>query len=125
MIQLEDNYYYVRTNGQLALGKYWFTNHNGLVVEGMYTFDKATGAMVYTPLVPPAAEETFNGVKDGYYYENGQIVVGAGMIELDEGYYYVRSNGQVATGEYYVTNTNDLGFEKGIYTFDSNGVMIG
>jgi hypothetical protein len=33
-------YIYVRTAGNLAIGKYWVTNGNGMLSEGMYTFDE-------------------------------------------------------------------------------------
>lgn len=38
LILLDGDYYYVRSNAQLAIGKYWVTVNNDLLPQGMYTF---------------------------------------------------------------------------------------
>ena len=45
MIYMNGSYYYVRTSGQLATGKYYAWNNNGLMPEGTYNFD-STGRMI-------------------------------------------------------------------------------
>jgi hypothetical protein len=67
-------------------------------------------------LNPEMVEDLKNGIVEEngvlYYYENGTIVYGAGLVKLTDEtgtfYIYVRSNGALATGKYWPTNTNDL-----------------
>jgi hypothetical protein len=92
---------------------------------------------VPTPPVEPDEPDTpvlpDEPVKDGiisengglFYYVNGVLKKGAGLIKLtddaqQEYYIYVRSNGQLAIGSYWVTTTNDL-LAAGKYLFDGNG----
>lgn len=146
LIELDGDYYYVRSNGRLATGPYWITNTNGLMPRGRYEFDTETGKM----LNPPSAEEpedtkptdpsepeestpsqptepAKNGIvaENGalYYYKDGKIQFGAGLIQLDGDYYYIRSNGQAAVGNYWVTKHNDL-LPLAMYTFGEDGKMI-
>ena len=120
LIKLDGAYYYVRTNGQVAVGSYWITKTNGLLPEGRYTFD-AEGKMVDAPELPEV-EEGFTGIQDGYYYENG-VITYAGLIKLDGKFYYVRTSGKLATGQYWITKTNDL-LPEGSYNFGADGAMI-
>jgi len=103
---------YVRANGQLVVGKYWVTNTGGLMERGFYYFDE-NGILV----------EEKNGIIDGYYYVDGKIAYGAGLILIDGDYYYVRSNGRVAVGDYWITNVNDTGVIVGKYNFADDGKM--
>ncbi|MBQ8359920.1 MAG: InlB B-repeat-containing protein, partial [Oscillospiraceae bacterium] len=107
VIQIGGDYYYVRSNGEVVNGRsYWITNvgDSGLVAK-QYTFD-ANGVMQD----PAFQKDQLNGIHNGCYYVNGAIAYAAGVVYLeDEGcYIYVRSNGQLATGVYWATNTNDL-----------------
>ncbi len=117
LIEMDGNYYYIRSGGQAAIGKYWVTNTNDLMEEGYYTFG-ADGRMIMP--------EQINGIieEDGklYYYVDGKLVCGAGLIELNDKYYYIRSNGQAAVGNYWVTNTNGL-MPEGFYTFLEDGSL--
>ena len=118
VINIDGNYYYVRSNGQVVCGQdYWITNvgESGLVAK-KYTFD-ANGVMQDPELVA----DQKNGVVDGYYYEDGRIAYGAGVVEYNGGYIYVRSNGQIATGIYWTTNHNGL-LEEGSYDFGTDGI---
>jgi len=45
LIEYNGDYYYVRSSGKLATGKYWITKTNGFMDEGNYTFDE-NGKMV-------------------------------------------------------------------------------
>ncbi len=118
LIKIGEDYYYVCSDGHVVMGqKYWITNVNATGIEsGMYEFD-AEGKLILP--------ETYGvtGIVDGVYYVDGHIAYGAGLVEYNGGYIYARSNGQVATGKYWVTNHNDLK-EPGMYTFDSNGMLI-
>lgn len=143
VIQLADgSYIYVRSNGQLAIGQYWVTNTNGLMNQGMRTFDES-GIMLDPPATEPEQPEdpeqpetpenpeipdVKNGIVDVngvlYYYKNNGIFYCAGVVQLDNGdYIYVRSNGRLAIGQYWVTNTNDL-MPQGMHNFDANGIML-
>ena len=109
---------YVRSNGQLAVGEYYITNTENcdyLLFEAGTKVLFSEEGKAYAPK---------SGIVDGYYYENNKIAYGAGLIEIDGGYYYVRSNGQVVVNQsYWITNVNDTGIVQGCYEFDENGVM--
>lgn len=142
LVKLEDgNYIYVRSNGQLAIGNYWVTNSNDLLPVAMYTFG-ADGMMIIegqepdqgeTPSEPetpeePVVPEVKNGIVEVngilYFYENNVIKYCAGLVQLEDGsYIYVRSNGMLAIGSYWVTNNNGL-LPQQLYTFGEDGKMI-
>ena len=46
MIELDGDYYFVRSNGQLATGSYNTYKNNGLKENGVYYFDPETGKLV-------------------------------------------------------------------------------
>ncbi len=119
LVELGGKYYYVRTGGNVAIGKYWVTNTNGLMPEGYYFFGE-DGAMIFNEDPNRAIIE-----EDGtlYYYVDGEKQYGAGLIELDGNYYYIRSGGQAAIGLYWVTNTNGL-MPEGFYYFSADGTMV-
>ena len=116
-------YVYVRSNGQLATGKYWPTTRNDLLDRGEY--DWGTDGKYY----PTPEAEVLDGIVeiDGeyYYYINGVKQSGLGVVELtDENgatfYIYVRSNGKLATGKYWPTTRNDL-LDRGEYDWGTDG----
>ena len=134
LVRIDGDYYYFRTSTSTAVKAraYWITVTNGLLPAGQYTFD-ADGKMVNPPIVTPDPDPSPEpGVKNGivaengslYYYENG-VLTGAGLIQIGNDYYYVRtSTGEVVHGRsYWVTDTNDL-LPAGPYTFDTDGKMI-
>ena len=121
LIQLDGSYYYVKSDAQVIHGQsYYVSKTNGLMPQGRYSFDDE-GRMV----VP---DTTKNGIvreteADWYYYVNGMKTY-AGLIRLDENYYYVNSQFRVIHGQkYYVSKTNGL-MAAGTYTFDDEGQMI-
>jgi len=87
-----------------------------------------------TPDVPvepdkPEEPEVLNGVVEVngvlYYYVNGRPGYAYGLILMtDENgadyYIYVRTGGNLAVGQYWVTNGNGY-LSQGLYTFDENG----
>lgn len=128
LILLDGNYYYVRSNGQLVVGRdYWVTVTNDLLPEGTYTFG-ADGKMIVEGNGSGEEDKPVtNGIVDVdgvlYYYQNGNAYY-AGLFQLDGNYYYARSNGQlVVSRDYWVTKTNDL-LPAGTYTFDADGKMV-
>ena len=125
MIQIDGDYYYVRTsNGEVIHGReYWITSTNGLKIpSGKYKFAE-NGKMII-----PAPVETKNGIvaENGslYYYVDGKLS-GAGLIEIDGDYYYVKtSNCEVVHGrKYWITATNGL-LPVGQYEFDQDGKLV-
>ena len=136
LIQLNGDYYYVKTsNCEVVHGRnYWITDTNGLLPAGPYTFD-TDGKMINPPVVDPNPDpdpspepEVKNGIvaENGslYYYVDG-VLTGAGLIQLNGDYYYVKtSNCEVVHGRnYWITDTNGL-LPAGPYTFDTDGKMI-
>ena len=60
-----------------------------------------------------------------YYYENGILACGKGLIKIDDNYYYVRSSGEVVNNrEYWISNTNGYDVLAKLYSFDNKGVML-
>ena len=134
LIRLNGDYYYVRTsNCEVVHGRsYWVTDTNDLLPAGPYTFD-TDGKMINPPVVDPNPDpDPTPDVKNGivaengslYYYENG-VLTGAGLIQLNGDYYYVKtSNCEVVHGRsYWITVTNGL-LPTGQYMFADNGKLI-
>lgn len=127
LVKVGDDYYYVRSNGekagQLVVGReYWVSNTNGYFVAGMYEFDE-NGKMVVDPTKVESGIVEIDGVY--YYYKAGVKQIGAGVVEMTDAegetfYIYVKSNGQLATGEYWPTTTNGL-LERGCYDWGTDG----
>ena len=115
LIEIDGYYYYVRSNGQIVTDcQYWITNVNDTGVEpGLYEFG-------YDGYMYEIYVETFTGIKDGYFYIDDEVAYAAGLVQYNGGYIYVRSNGQVATGKYWITNHNDL-LPEGFYDFGEDG----
>ena len=117
MMAYGDGYIYVRSSGKLATGAYYITNVPAELsslfrVGQKVTFDENG-----------IADAPKHGIVDGYYYQYGAVRYNAGLIQVDGKWIYVRSNGALATGRYWVTNTNGA-MEAGYYEFDKNGYMI-
>ncbi len=122
LIKLDGKYYYVRTAGELVRSRnYWITNVNdtGIVAQSYYFNDKGE---MQNPVL--ANNELTNGVVDGYYYADGKIAYGAGLVKLDDGsIIYVRSNGKLATGIYWPTVLNGV-LPAGKYDFGTDGRLV-
>ena len=119
LIKVGDDYYYIDSSCKAVTGtktiKADWTNN--LLPPGTYTFGE-DGKMLGK-----------NGIfeEDGalYFFIN-DVKTRAGLIRIEDDYYYIRTGGVVAIGEYYVTypNTAVTGFEKGTYLFGDDGKMI-
>ena len=114
-------YIYVRSNGKLATGAYYITNvendDSDLFESGQKVIFDENGMIAE----PKDGIVDVNGTL--YYYENNQIAYNLGLIEYNGGWIYVRSNGKVATGAYWITNTNGE-MEQGYYDFGTDGYMV-
>ena len=113
-------YIYVRSSGKLATGTYYITNvsndTSGLFTMGMKVLFDENGI----------ADAPKNGIYeiDGnlYYFVGNQIQYNACLIGYNGSYIYVRTNGQLATGSYWITNHNGL-LDEGMYEFDEDGIL--
>ena len=102
LTKVGDDYIYVCSNGELVVDAEYYVSANDLgIAPGAYMFDE-NGFM----LNPVPAEKTGVFFENGswYYFENGKIGYNKGLMEYNGGYIYVRSNGKLATGSYYITN---------------------
>ena len=112
IVKIDNDYYYFNTIGQAVTGSKYVSAQwtNGYFEAGTYTFDE-DGKMILK-----------NGVVDGYYYVNGAIAKGAGVVAYDNGYYYINSSGQVVTGMKYVSEEKANGLlSVGIHDFGADG----
>ena len=121
LIEIENAYYYIRSNGQAAVGNYYVSNTNGLLPVGCYEFG-TDGKMLDTSPSTPEKNGLVNENNKLFYYKDGKKIH-AGLVEIEGDYYYIKTNGEAATGNYYVSNTNDL-MPVGWYMFSENGKMI-
>lgn len=125
LVKLEGGYIYVRSTGEVVTNReYWITKTNGYsIVNGVYEFDE-NGYMV-DPIDPTVYDGIVevDGVK--YYYENGIKQCCKGVVEMtDENgdiyYIYVKSDGSLATGTYWPTNTNNY-LKRVAYDWGTDG----
>ena len=119
MIKVGNDYYYVRSNGQLVVNRsYYCSNNHGLMADGTYTFDEEGRLKIEIPKNGIVSEND-----SLYYYKDGKLDY-AGLIEINGSYYYVRTSGEVVHGrKYWITKTNGL-MPMGSYEFDADGKMI-
>ena len=114
LIYVDGYYYYIGDGGKAVTGTYYVIKNNDLLPSDSYEFDDQ-GRMI----IP----DGFFVEKDGtYYYKNGQRNF-AGLILVDEYYYYIDEQGKMVTGTYYVSKHNDL-LPSDTYEFDEQGRMI-
>ena len=125
LVKLDGGYIYVRSNGEVVVNRdYWITKTNGYsIVNGVYTFDE--NGYIVDPIDPTVYDGIVNIDGVNYYYENGIKQCCKGVVEItDENgdiyYIYVKSDGTLATGTYWPTNTNDI-LDRGAYDFGEDG----
>ena len=115
VIEYEDDLYYITATGKCFVGTISIgaAKTNGLCDPGTYEFGE-DGRMIRA-----------NGIVNGYYYENGVIVKGAGVIEFEGDLYYIKANGQYYVGRISISaaKTNGL-IPAGSYEFGQDGKMI-
>ena len=123
LTRVDDKFIFVNDSGELVVNTTFYVPANDLnVAAGTYTFDE--NGYLLNP-VPADADGVFlyNGAL--YYFENGKIAYNKGMTAYNGGYIYVRSNGMLATGTYYISNVpeevSDLFFAGQKMVFDENG----
>ena len=116
LIEWEGNYYYIASNLKAVKDAkhYVFADKaNGLKPADWYWFN-ADGTMFLEGI------REDNGTK--YYYKDG-VKNYAGLVKIDDAYYYVKSDCTVVCGRsYYVTKANGL-MPNAVYTFGADGKM--
>lgn len=120
----EINYYYFGEDSKAVKnGVFKVENNNDLPLPCFnYNFGP-DGVIEHDP------DTSKNGICDGdgsvYYYIDG-VKVGVGLIQVNGSYYYAKtSSGEIVRDRsYWITQTNKLSVEAGIYEFDKDGKMI-
>ena len=114
-------YIYVCSMGELATGEYYITN----IAEGLEPIFTSGLKLIFSDLGITDAPRQGVCKVDGtlYFFSNGSVQYGGGLMEYNGGWIYVRSNGMLATGSYWITNHNDL-LEEGMYIFGTDGYLI-
>ena len=129
LIKIEDAYYYVCSSGKLKQSGYQTITEkyaNGLNFVGIYYFDENC------KMVVPAEKDHTTGIvwdeaNNRYVYKvDGKIQKNAGLIKIDNAYYYVCYSGKLKQSGYQTITekyANGLNF-VGIYYFDENCKMV-
>jgi len=127
LTKIDGDYYYFRSSGAAVVdASYWITNTGGELPQGSYYFDE--NGKMEIPTAPEEGEK-LNGVVElngkYYYYVDGKITGNLGVKqfadEAGETYYiYVRTDGSLATGRYWITKHNDL-LPMQAYDFGADG----
>lgn len=118
LVRVFTKYYYIGMRGQVFSGTVYITEAkaNGLVEAGIYEFGP-DGVMI--------TETEIVFIRGGYYYAEGKIAKGAGVVEYDGRYYYIGSKGQVFEGSIYVTEEKSNGLiDPGVYSFSKDGITL-
>ena len=139
LVKVGEDYYYFKSGenarGSIAIKgrSYWISKTNGLLPEKSYTFDEdgkliLEGAVVPEDPTPDDPSDVKNGIvkvtDDTWYYYVNDVITYAGLIKIDNNYYYVKTDGTVIHGRnYWITKTNGLLPEKS-YTFDADGKIV-
>ena len=120
LIEIDGDFYYVRSNGEVVTDcVYWITWTHDLKPQGSYRF-AADGKLI------GAAKNGIVKDNDGVlrYYVNDKPTY-AGLIKIDDDYYYVNSECEVVRDcDYTITWTHDLK-PQGRYHFDADGKLTG
>lgn len=121
LILIDGDYYYVNSKFEVIHGRdYFISKRNGLLENKTYTFDENGKLIVPDAQLNGIVKETAD---TWYYYVDG-IKSYAGLIKIDDAYYYVTSSKQVVHGRsYFVSKTNGL-MASGTYEFDADGKMV-
>ncbi len=120
VVKVDGYYYYVSGGGKVRTSVVYdisSSKTNGLISAGTYRIDEKGHILMDTAIAPN---------KDGKlaYYQEGPLTKNAGLVMVDGAYYFVNSNGTVATDtSLYVSKTNGL-LPKATYTFGADGKLI-
>ncbi len=118
LIKIGVSYYYVRSNGVVVSNASWYVDKNNAYgfAAGTYDFGPDGKMLIDNGIVD----------KDGvlYYYVDGVLQTGLGLIELEGEYYYVGETGEVLTNATsFIDADNAFGLMAGTYTFGADGKL--
>ena len=116
--ELDGEYYYAQTNGELVVGKTgWVSQKNGLIPDkgDWYAFDEM-GRLQKTGFVTD---------NDGYAYYYDDCVMALGFTKVGENYYFFNAgSGKMYKDTNLWVGSNSYGVESGMYYFQSDGKMF-
>ena len=129
LVEYEGDFYYISTGATIVKnveGRY-INKTNGLTTadgtpigNGKYSFGP-DGKMVVPELPREGFVSEFGGK---YYYKNNELQLDAGLLVIDDSYYYVDNNGRVLTNERGTVNKTFDYLKPGKYNFDADSKMI-
>ncbi|MBE6768072.1 MAG: hypothetical protein E7549_04080 [Ruminococcaceae bacterium] len=111
----------VKQNYIPALGHAW--DKGEVLVEPT---EEADGEKQYTCTVCGGTKIVplnLGEIIDGYYYYKGVLKPSAGLVQVEDAYYYIVKDGSVKTGRYTIAGSEELGIEKGTYYFFEDGKL--
>ena len=115
--ELDGEYYYAQTNGELVVGKTaWVSQKNGLIPDkgNWYAFDE-TGRLQKTGFVTDT---------DGYVYYYDNCALALGFTRIGEDYYFFNAgSGKMYKDTALWVGSNSYGVESGMHSFLSDGKM--
>ena len=117
LILYEGAYYYINKNGVAEAGKKVdVVKHNNLLPAGIYRFAEDATAILTTELAN----------EDGtlYYYKNGRLAVGEGLIKVENDYYYIDGDGKAVTSVTMLVEKTNGYFPQDTYEFGADGKMV-
>ena len=122
LYEYDGGYYYVRSNGLLVTWAIYVSEEqaNGLLPAGEYQFGADGKLVMHNGPVADAYNSAYLN-----FYKDGVRIYEEGLYEYDGDYYYVRSNGLLATWGIYVSEEKANGLvPAGEYQFGADGKMI-
>ena len=129
LVEYNGDFYYVSNGATIVknvVGRY-INKTNGLTTadgtpigNGKYTFDE-DGKMVVPELPREGFVTEFGGI---YYYKDNELQLDAGLLVINDNYYYVDNNGRVLTNERGTVNKTYDYLKPGKYNFDEESRMI-
>ena len=123
----EVNYYYFGEDSKAVKnGTFKVEKNNDLPLPCFnYKFDE-NGVIEHDPDTSKNGISVPSDNPNGLYYMIDGVKVGMGLLKIDGSYYYAKtSSGEIVRNRtYYVSVTNGLPIEPGMYSFDAEGRMI-
>lgn len=117
MYYIDGHYYYFTYNDYAVRGQTCqVTQTNGLPVKtGQYRFDAEGRANMTTEIVAENGKLV--------YYENGPLGKNAGLVMIDDAYYFIDGEGKAVTNKTLLVEKNNGLVPAGSYTFGADGRM--
>ena len=113
LYELDGNYYYAKSNGELVVSASAYINAENLSGEGWYGFD-AEGKLIKTGFV--------EGGGGTYYYTDG--VRALGFTKIGDDYYMLNAvSGKMYKDANLWVGANDYGIAGGLHYFGADGKM--